>query len=321
MKKGIKISLIIASVLVVFGLAIFITVLAVNDFSYKKLNGRDDLENKEKILTEDFNLIKISADVTDIVLIKTNDPTGKIIYQERKRLTYEINVVNDTLKIREVNTKKWHFFTNLLFEKEKMEIYLPKDTYDSLVITTAVGNIEIPKEFNFNVVNIDTETGKIQLFADAKDITIQTETGSVKLKNLNADNINIETSTGIYNLENINATNQIRLKSSTGYFTLKDVNCDSLRINTSTGRMNLTNVIATNSFNFNASTGRVIFDGCDAGEIYIKTSTGSVTGTLLTSKIFYATTENGKVDVPRTTTGGICEIQTDTGNISIRIVD
>ena len=57
----------------------------------------------------------------------------------------------------------------------------------------------------------------------------------------------------------------------------------------------------------------------DAGEIFIKTTTGSVKGSLLSSKIFMARSDVGKITVPRTTTGGICEIETDTGTINITI--
>jgi hypothetical protein len=51
----------------------------------------------------------------------------------------------------------------------------------------------------------------------------------------------------------------------------------------------------------------------------IETSTGSVKGTILTPKIFMIRSDTGKINVPETTTGGICRIRTSTGNISITI--
>ena len=53
--------------------------------------------------------------------------------------------------------------------------------------------------------------------------------------------------------------------------------------------------------------------------IYVETDTGDVRGTILTSKIFFAKSDTGDEDVPETTTGGICRIKTDTGDIKIRI--
>ena len=51
----------------------------------------------------------------------------------------------------------------------------------------------------------------------------------------------------------------------------------------------------------------------------MKTDTGDVTGSLLSDKIFFAESDVGSVDVPKTTTGGVCEIRTDTGKIAITI--
>lgn len=79
------------------------------------------------------------------------------------------------------------------------------------------------------------------------------------------------------------------------------------------------NVIATEKFSIERSTGDVTFDGADAAEIFVKTDTGDVKGSLLTDKVFITETDTGRVDVPKTTIGGRCEITTDTGDISIEI--
>ena len=81
----------------------------------------------------------------------------------------------------------------------------------------------------------------------------------------------------------------------------------------------MTNVIAREKFNLERDTGKVKFNGCDAETIYVKTDTGSVTGSLLTDKVFVTDTDTGSVDVPKTITGGRCEITTDTGNIRLSI--
>ena len=83
--------------------------------------------------------------------------------------------------------------------------------------------------------------------------------------------------------------------------------------------MKLNDVIVSNKLNLTTSTGSVILTDSDAEEIYIETSTGTVKGTLLSPKIFHATSELGRVKVPKTTTGGKCEIETETGSITIEI--
>ncbi|MGI6770949.1 MAG: DUF4097 domain-containing protein [Acholeplasmataceae bacterium] len=321
MKKGIKISLIIATILVILGLGMTITVLAVNNFDYETLNFGGKIETKEALLNEDFNNININVDTMEISFIKTSDATGKIIYDQRVNTNFEISVAAGTLNVRQTNIRKFFFFTGFFFKKTKMDIYLPKDTYNNLILNTATGHINIPKEFTFDKINIDSETGNINLFAKANEISIETETGRVHLKDINANNIVIETSTGSHTLENVNVTNLIKLKIETGRVTLNNVKMDNLRVNSSTGRVYLTNVIASGRFDINAGTGSIFLTSSDAAEIYIKTSTGNVTGTLLTSKIFYCKAETGRINVPKTTTGGICDIETETGNIDITIVN
>jgi hypothetical protein len=58
-------------------------------------------------------------------------------------------------------------------------------------------------------------------------------------------------------------------------------------------------------------------DLCD--EIYLKTDTGDVSGFLLSDKIFIAESDTGRISVPKTFTGGKCEVKTDTGNIKITV--
>ena len=56
-----------------------------------------------------------------------------------------------------------------------------------------------------------------------------------------------------------------------------------------------------------------------AAEILIKTDTGDVKGSLLSEKVFVVQTDTGSIDVPKTVSGGRCEITTDTGDIKISL--
>ena len=62
-----------------------------------------------------------------------------------------------------------------------------------------------------------------------------------------------------------------------------------------------------------------IADYTDADSIKVKVSTGNVTGTLTSDKIFNYSTGTGKVELPSSTSGGLCEITTSTGDIRIEI--
>ena len=49
--------------------------------------------------------------------------------------------------------------------------------------------------------------------------------------------------------------------------------------------------------------------------------TGDVEGSLLSEKIFYTETSIGNIRVPKGTSGGMCEVETDTGDISFTIIE
>ena len=83
----------------------------------------------------------------------------------------------------------------------------------------------------------------------------------------------------------------------------------------------MTNLIVSGHLQAETNTGDITFDRCDAATMKITADTGNVTGTLLTPKIILAQSDTGRVDVPRSTEGGICEITTDTGRISISFAE
>lgn len=320
MKKGLKILIIVATLLVIVGFGLFITVLAVNDFDFSKLNTENYVTETYDI-SEDFNNIEINIETSSVNFVVSEDENTKVTCSETDKLTYNVGVTNNTLTISSVDNRRWYnsfgFFT---IRKEAMTIYLPKDTYNALTIKNEVGSIMIPKNFTFEEVDIKCSVGSVSFYAKVNNgNNIELETGNVKLENVNANNISLKTATGKHTLTNVNATKTISIKSDTGIITLTAVRSENLRASTDTGRVKLVDVISTNTWNITTSTGGVTLENSDAGEIYIKTATGSVKGSLLTDKVFITSSDTGRINVPKTTSGGRCEIETNTGSINITI--
>lgn len=112
----------------------------------------------------------------------------------------------------------------------------------------------------------------------------------------------------------------IQIETSTGDISIADLSVGNIILSASTGDVCLKNVIATEAFNIELDTGDVEFEGADAAEIFVETDTGDIEGSLLTDKVFVVETDTGDIEVPKTTTGGKCEIITDTGDIEINII-
>jgi len=100
---------------------------------------------------------------------------------------------------------------------------------------------------------------------------------------------------------------------------LTDVACERFVSAGSTGDILLTGVLVEGEMIIHRSTGDVRLDGSDAASIEVKTNTGSVTGSLLTDKVFSVETRTGDIDVPNTSAGGTCKVETGTGDIRLTI--
>ena len=280
MNKATKIWLFVASFLAVLGTIIFAGVMAVYNWDFSKL-GTVKYETNTYTANGAFDKISISVDTTEIEFLPTDNKDCSIVCIEDEKVKHSAKVQNGTLVIDTVDTRKWYDFIGVSLGVPKMTVYLPQNEYNSLSIETDTGDITVPKDFSFKNIEIDGDTSDINCFASVSDI------------------LEIELSTGDINIDN--------------------VTLGRLDLSTSTGDITLKNVITTGSLSIETDTGDVKFKDSDADEIYVETSTGDVTGTLLSEKVFITKSDTGRIRVPKTTSGGKCEIETDTGDIKITV--
>lgn len=268
-----------ATIMVAVGIVMFVTVMSINKWDFTKLSTVE-YETNSYELTEDFSSIKIDIDTADIVFEKSEDNKCRVECFEDAKSRHEVKVEDGTLVITLNDERKWYHNISVSFQSVKIKIYLPKTEYDKLEIDSSTGDIRIDC-MTFKDMEIDLSTGDIDL-------------------------------------NSIDCVNDIKVKVSTGEVLLSDVTCGNLNSEGSTGDIILKKVVATKKFNIERSTGDVKFEDCDAAEIKVETSTGSVKGNFLTSKNIIAKSSTGKVDVPKNTEGGKCEITTSTGDIKIK---
>jgi len=318
MKKN-NIMLILATILIIIGFSIFMIALSINKWDFSKL-GSSKYETNIYEITEEFEDIIINSDTFDIYFELSNDNTCKVICVEEEKYKHDINVQNNKLNIDLVNNKKWYDNIGFGFINTKITIYLPNNKYNSLFIDLSTGDIEISNQFQFYMIDMNLSTGDVKCMANAtSDINITTSTGDVKLSDLSSNNINISTSTGTVKLKNVNCGGNINIKVTTGDVKLENIKCDTITSSGSTSDVLLKNVIVINKVDIKRSTGDVRFEQSDAKEIKVITTTGNIRGTLLTEKIFITDSNTGYIEVPKSLTGGLCEIKTNTGDIVISI--
>ncbi len=301
MKKVTLIFLVVAAALILSGGGIFSIAMAVKGWDFDMLNTSKCVSNSYTP-EGDFQSIAVETDTADVVLAPAADGVLRVECYEEEKVQHVVTVADGVLSIKKHDTRKWYdhigFFN---VSTPRITVYLPKSAYDALTVRASTGDVEIPRELSFTTVDIELSTGDMRMHASASEA------------------LRVKTSTGKILLEGVSA-GAIALSSSTGKTMLTDVACKSLTTEGETGGIRLERVIAQECISIERDTGSVTFDACDAAEINVKTDTGDVKGSFLSDKIIFARSDTGKTDVPRLTSGGRCEIESDTGDIKISIL-
>lgn len=319
MRKTTKVWLMIAASLVLVGCILFVCAMSALGWDFAKLSTVKYETNTYEV-GKAFSDISMTTDTANIIFALSDDGKCKVECYEEENAKHLVTVENNVLVVRNNNQKSWYDYIGFRFGSPKLTVYLPKTEYNALSINESTGNVEISKDYSFENVDISLTTGDVNFCASvSKLLKIETSTGNICAENTSAGSLDLSVTTGKVTVSGVTCRDDITVGVSTGKAYLTDISCKSVISSGATGSIFLNNVIATNKFSVERSTGDVKFSGCDADEIYVKTNTGNVTGSFLSNKVFITDTDIGSVDVPKTATGGRCEINTDTGDIEISI--
>ena len=185
-----------------------------------------------------------------------------------------------------------------------------------------VDNNELQINFLFRPSNFSIKNSKITVYLPNtiyNNMIIESDTGDVQIENINViGDLSIKVDTGDVNIKSCTPSS-IKITDDTGNVKIEQASCKTLNIDVGTGHTSLTKTYASESLNITSDTGNVNFKDCDSNQIFVTTDTGDIKGNFLTEKIIFARSDTGRIDVPNMTTGGRCELETDTGNIKITI--
>ena len=160
--------------------------------------------------------IKIKIPTSSSIDVHSLNKIGNLIIKDLniKHLTANSKIGN--VYLTNVSTLD----TEIKLSTGDLKINNFKSENNSLKIETATGNIKLNNISGISNLNIDNNTGDIDLSSSTiKNINISNKLGNITINNLpneSTDNINLETNTGDISLFNLTANNSISLKSSTG---------------------------------------------------------------------------------------------------------
>lgn len=249
-----------------------------------------------------------------------------------------LTVVSDT---SDVTVPSGFAFENFKIDISTGNVLLSADVAGDLTVRTSTGHISVSTA-SAATASLTASTGRIEAsnLTVAGSFTATSSTGDQKFYNITCANATMTSSTGDKEISSLTATESLTVTSDTGENTFRDIACGAASVTTSTGDQNytdfncasanlqaetgdvtMTNLIASGHLQIKTDTGDITFDRCDAATMKITADTGKVTGTFRSPKVIYAHSDTGKIDVPRSTEGGLCEITTDTGKIVISFAE
>lgn len=310
--------LIIATSLLLIGCILFTGIMTMLKWDFSKLSTTK-FETNTHIISESFYDISLKTNTANIEFHRSENAQCKIICFEEEKLKHSVSVDNNKLSIQISDEQKWYNHIGINFSTPKISVYLPEESYGNLVIIGNTGDLKITNGFSFANISVTQSTGSVKCYASATDIiNIKTSTGDITVDNITSGSIDLSVTTGKITAKSVNCTKEFNVKVNTGKTNIADSKCGRFLSTGRTGDITLNNLIASQNLSIKRSTGDITFMETDAPELYFKTSTGDIKGTLLSDKTFITNTNTGKIDIPKTTSGGKCEASTDTGDIIIK---
>lgn len=219
------------------------------------------------------------------------------------------HVEEQTLVIRLEQKSAWYDRIGLFLGTPKITVYLPDAQYRAPTVTGSTGNVELPQPLAFEHAEISLTTAT-PIFPHPSPARPRSgpAPGNIRAADTAVGALDLSTTTGAVRVADVTCRDDLTVQVTTGDAELCGVSCRNLVSGGSVGNLRLERVIAAEQLSIERSTGHVAFTGCDAGELHVKTDTGNVAGSLLSEKVFLTDSGVGRVDVPKTASGGVCEI-------------
>lgn len=291
--------MIVAVILIVAGIFLSFGALASMDFDFNKLNTRSFVTNTYSV-DEEFTNISVEGAECDIRLLPSEDASCRVVCNEGDKISHSVTVKDNTVTIDRTDNRKWWERIGIYWGKMEIAVYLPQTEYESLYALSLSGTIDISEDFSFAEAEIYNTSGDVEFLASVKNnLKIKTVSGEVYVADTSPQNLNVQSTSGEVHVADT-SPKSLNVQSTSGEVTLNSVKVQSvLKAKTVSGDINLRS--------------------CDADSLSLKSTSGEISGTLCTKKKFITDTVSGDVDVPKSKSGGKCEIKTTSGDIEFTI--
>ena len=231
--------LIVGLILMVIGAAIMAAVFGVCGFD--GIFGGEAKKTEYQCIGDDISMLEISADESNIKIVRTGNEKCKVVYGEDDLLCHGISEENGKLKITVTDNRKWYdYIRPVLPDRYYITVYLPEKTECDINIETKSGEVEC-YGINAGDLCISAQSGDAEMenCKIAGSLTVKVKSGDVSVENSDASEAEIETQSGEVELGFITPKHYV-LSSSSGrideeLLSISDDNAGICRVVTRSG--------------------------------------------------------------------------------------
>lgn len=254
-------------------------------------------------VNESFSSIEINDTEAGIMITASSDGKCRVVVDERSNgsVYHTVKVVDEVLKVDRC-TKGLDWIIGGSFKELLVEVQVPVKDYKNLSASSVSGRIKVENGLSFDSVNLNSTSGSVTFSAKARNEIVAS------------------TTSGFVTVKTDSSLNKVDCKSRSGRVAVSDVKAKTVNVKNTSGSIVLDSVIASDSITLHSTTGSIRLERCDGGDINIESTSGSVKGSLLSNKIFKASSYSGRVNVPSSFGTNTCYVKTTSGSIVMSIV-
>ncbi|WP_042272777.1 DUF4097 family beta strand repeat-containing protein [[Clostridium] dakarense] len=216
--KNAKLRLVIWSIITVILISLFVGGIS--------LRNGDNLgkTNEWTVKSDSLKNIKINLTRDDLVIKTTKDKDIKIVessnYKINKREQLNISEENNSLNIyRDNKMLEWISFGR--FKLRRIEIYIPENYKENLIVNNHVGDIDVLSNLNLENFEIYQNVGDLNIEGDisCNSLSAKLDVGNIDSRIINTKEYKFKASVGDIDIKGISGKGSI--KSNVG-----DVRCE-----------------------------------------------------------------------------------------------
>ena len=265
-----------------------------------------DLTLLSRTVQEDFDSVSVTSDVCSVELLPSDNGTAFVEYPAADGIGHSVTVENGVLNITWQDNRSPAARIGIYFGDEdifRIRIYLPAAQLDALTVKTQSGDIDIGRGWSLGRVSLTSASGDMEV------------------SGISCSDAELESASGDISLEASELSSHLRVRSTSGDIKLQSVVCENLEIDSTSGDAQLRGVLASGEMRIETSSGDISLERCDGAQLELTASSGEVSGSLLSGKIFSAASVSGDIELPASLpSGGVCRIETASGDISVAVV-